>query len=233
MKRLGDKLEALFSARVDVSAARDAKQVPELASHATYDGRAIIGDSTEVWVLAASLGGPEAVKTFVDCLPRDLDIVLLYAQHIDAHFAQVLVQVLGRHAQLDYRQLQNGQPLVLNEVQMVPVDRHVHFQGAYCKLSEQPWSGPYGPNINALLQTAQQAFGKRCNVIVFSGMAGDAVAGTLSVQQAGGQVWVQTPASCVQPAMPESVLAALKPEQLASPEQLAQALVARVRESKT
>ena len=37
----------------------------------------------QVWLLAASMGGPAAVKAFLDALPGGLPIGFVYAQHID------------------------------------------------------------------------------------------------------------------------------------------------------
>lgn len=242
LKRFGEKLARLLAAPLQqvegakverpsvgsTSVGSTSAESKLLASYEAFnDASLALDESKEIWILAASLGGPEAVKAFVDSLPPDLDIALLYAQHIDAHFAQVLQRVLGRHAALDFTALSDGQVLQLNQVQMVPVTQRLEFQNGYCQLAEQAWSGPYGPNINELLHSALQAFGRRCHLIVFSGMAGDAVDGAVAMQHAGCEVWLQAPESCVQPAMPEAVLAALKPQLIARPEQLAEALVAR------
>lgn len=44
----------------------------------------------QVWLLAASLGGPEAVKAFMDALPGGLPVGFVYAQHIEASFESAL-----------------------------------------------------------------------------------------------------------------------------------------------
>jgi chemosensory pili system protein ChpB (putative protein-glutamate methylesterase) len=44
------------------------------------------GAADQVWLLAASLGGPAAVKAFLDALPGGLPIGFVYAQHIDSSF---------------------------------------------------------------------------------------------------------------------------------------------------
>ena len=49
-----------------------------------------------VWVLAASLGGPEAVSIFLDALPDGLPIAMVYAQHIEASFDELLTSSVGR-----------------------------------------------------------------------------------------------------------------------------------------
>jgi chemotaxis response regulator CheB len=49
-------------------------------------------------VLGASLGGSNAVKEFLDALPKGLPVGFVYAQYIDARFQKVLIQNLGRHS---------------------------------------------------------------------------------------------------------------------------------------
>jgi chemosensory pili system protein ChpB (putative protein-glutamate methylesterase) len=45
-----------------------------------------------VWVLAALLGGPEAVKSFIQALPKDLSLAMVYGQHIEENFDQWLIR---------------------------------------------------------------------------------------------------------------------------------------------
>ncbi len=53
----------------------------------------------QVWLLAASMGGPEAVKAFLDALPGGLPVGFVYAQHIEESFEATLPQAVGRHSQ--------------------------------------------------------------------------------------------------------------------------------------
>src|SRR5690606_34469473 len=57
--------------------------------------------ATSVWVLAASTGGPAAVKEFLAELPGDLGLAFVYVQHIDSHYTTTLVRMMnaaGRYA---------------------------------------------------------------------------------------------------------------------------------------
>src|SRR5690554_5919250 len=71
------------------------RQVPLPAGLTPYSSQAPV---ERVIILGASLGGPAAVKAFLDCLPQGLPAAFVYAQHIDANFAGVLAKVLGRHS---------------------------------------------------------------------------------------------------------------------------------------
>jgi chemosensory pili system protein ChpB (putative protein-glutamate methylesterase) len=56
----------------------------------------IVLPAEHIWVLGASLGGPNAVKEFLDALPKGLPVGFVYAQYIDARFQKALIQTLSR-----------------------------------------------------------------------------------------------------------------------------------------
>ena len=184
--------------------------------------------ASEVWILAASLGGPSAVKAFLDLIPETIRASFLYAQHIDAHFSQVLTQVLGRHAKVDLLALENGYPLYDGEVRMVPVDHEVKFEGGQVHFTANKWHGPYGPSIDHLLKNLLTAYASKCHLIVFSGMGNDGALMAPALHRAGCQIWTQEPASCASASMPQAVIDLHCSDLSGTPEELAQALIQRV-----
>lgn len=183
----------------------------------------------EVWVLAASLGGPAAVKEFLDELPADLDVAFLYAQHVDEHFSKVLTQVLGRHAELDLVAMEDQKELRAGEVQVVPVGHQVHFETGAVRFSENQWPGPYGPSIDQLLLNVHEGYGPNCHVVMFSGMGNDGALAAAKLHEAGCQVWAQTPETCANASMPQSVIDLSCVQLVGAPKELARALIARSR----
>ena len=181
----------------------------------------------EIWVLAASLGGPAAVKEFLDEMPININVGFLYAQHIDAHFSHVLTNVLGRHSNLDLKPMVQGSCLREGEVAVVPVDHEVVFNADGISIKNSPWDGPYGPSIDHLLANLLRHYGARCHVIVFSGMGNDGALLAPRMQRQGCSVWTQTPESCANGSMPQSIIDLECTELTATPKALAQALIAR------
>ena len=49
-----------------------------------------------IWVLGASLGGPEAVKQFLAELPGNLPVAFMLAQHLGASFMNLLAEQLDK-----------------------------------------------------------------------------------------------------------------------------------------
>lgn len=181
----------------------------------------------EIWILAASLGGPAAVKEFLDHLPANLDVGFLYAQHVDPHNSKVLTQVLSRHSALELQPLVSARPLAAGEVRMVPVDRSVTFGSLGAVIHDAPWQGPYGPSIDQLFANALDYFGNRCHAIVFSGMGNDGAMTAPRMKRAGCQIWTQTPESCANSSMPASIIDLECSHLSGTPKELAAALVAR------
>lgn len=184
--------------------------------------------ASEIWILAASLGGPSAVKSFLDLIPQTIKASFLYAQHIDAHFSHVLTQVLGRHSKLDLLALENGYPLYDGEVRVVPVDYELKFDLGHVHIQDNAWQGPYGPSIDGLLKNAVKEFNSKCNLIVFSGMGNDSAMMAPAMQKAGCQVWTQSPETCASSSMPQTIIDMGCSNFTATPEGLAEALIKRV-----
>ena len=182
----------------------------------------------QIWVLAASLGGPAAVKEFLDELPSDIAAGFLYAQHVDAHFSNVLTQVLGRHSALELKPLQSGHQIHEGEVLVVPVDNEVLFAEEGAKIKNNKWQGPYGPSIDHLLQNLFKHYGDQCHVILFSGMGNDGALTVPIMKRGGCTVWTQTPNTCANGSMPQSIIDLNCSDLIASPRQLAKALIERV-----
>lgn len=181
----------------------------------------------QVWVLAASLGGPQAVKEFLDTLPADVPAAFVYAQHTDSQFQSTLSRLLGRHSGYDMVLAEDELQLRAGLVVMLPVDRVYEFDVAgKARRVEGAWQGPYTPCIDAVVASVAQAFAPHAGVIVFSGMGDDGSAGARQMAAMGGEVWIQDPASCACDSMPEQAAKAAPGGYRGSPEQLARHLAA-------
>lgn len=205
-RRLLEKLEELV-ASVGAQAAVDAR-APEA-----------------VWVLAASTGGPEAVHRFLDALAPGLPIALVYAQHIDDRFDRTLVQSLARHGHYAPGLCRGEQRLRAGSLLVVPADRRVRFLPFHRVVeTRRAWEGPYRPAIDQVIAELARLYHRRSGVIVFSGLCDDGAIGCRVAQACGGEVWVQSPESCVSPDMPNAALATGGVGRRGTPEQLAREL---------
>lgn len=178
-----------------------------------------------VWVLAASLGGPAAVKSFLDALPANLPIAFIYAQHIDPGFEYKLPQILGRHNDWRFFNCEEGSQLHEGEVMIAPISRAIEFGPAgEARLTDRPWPGAYQPAIEVLLDEVVKSFSPGCGAIIFSGMGEDGVAACGRMHERGMQVWTQSAESAACATMPQAVQIAGFSTRQGSPEELAMAM---------
>ena len=186
----------------------------------------------DIWILGASLGGPAAVKAFLDNLPPGLPVGFVYAQHIDNNFTDVLTRVLGRHAHYQLKKAEPGYRIRNGEVVMMPVEREwtLASDGALTE-RDSPWPGPYGPSIDQVLLNVGDHYGARCNAIFFSGMGNDGAIAAPLLKAYGSRIWVQESTSCGNSSMPDSVAATGCSGFCGTPEQLARELVKTIEES--
>lgn len=194
---------------------------PQLVSSASVSA----GRPCSVWLLGASLGGPAAVKGFLDALPAQLPIAFVYAQHIDAGFEHQLPRILGRENSWRIRNCEEGSRLQAGEVLVAPITRALRFgvDGQVC-LQDGPWPGAYQPAIETLLDEVTAAFAPHCGAIIFSGMGEDGVAACGRMRRQGMQVWTQSADSAACATMPQAVQQAGHSSRQGSPEELALAM---------
>ncbi|MBL4798651.1 MAG: chemotaxis protein CheB [Oleispira sp.] len=179
-----------------------------------------------IWVLGASLGGPDAVKEFLDALPHGLPVGFIYAQHIDARFQQALIQTLGRHAGITMVPYQEGQRINTGEVMLAPVEKEFTFDYEGRTVSKSTaWPGPYGPSVDQVMLNVAQHFAKRARYILFSGMGNDGAEAAVKISQSPSIIWAQNSESCANSSMPDSVVATGHVSYIGTPRQLASQLV--------
>jgi chemosensory pili system protein ChpB (putative protein-glutamate methylesterase) len=180
----------------------------------------------QVWLLAASMGGPAAVKAFLDALPGGLPVGFVYAQHIDASFEAALPQAVGRHSQWHVNPARHGDAVRCGEVVVVPISHELGFSDdGQMQISTRGWPEPYSPSIDQMMLNLAQHFGALSGVIAFSGMGSDGSAAAAYVRRQGGLIWTQRSDSCACPSMPDSLREAGYSSLSGDPRELAEALV--------
>ncbi|WP_082869025.1 chemotaxis protein CheB [Oleiphilus sp. HI0125] len=180
----------------------------------------------DIWVLAASLGGPEAVKEFLDALPQDIPASFLYAQHLDEVGSKALADVIGRDAKLPVVAIDGMCELAPGVIYKVPVDSSIDFTNGVCFKTGSAWQGEYTPSIDELLRRVSFTYGNRANVIVFSGMGEDGADTAKDLARRGSLVWAQSEHSAVSDMMPKSVIEKRICQRIAAPKDLAMLMTA-------
>lgn len=179
-----------------------------------------------VWVLGASLGGPEALKRFLSEIPFDLPVAFVIAQHLGEKFVSLLAEQLDRYTEFKVLVPKAGHVVRHHEVLVTPTDQciAINLIGAV-ELKKIPENIKYTPSINHAVHDVAVRYKKNSGAIIFSGMCDDGVSGCDFLVKKGGQVWVQDAESCVISAMSESVAKKVPVNFSGTPEMLAKQLV--------
>lgn len=157
-----------------------------------------------IWVLGASLGGPQAVRQFLATIAEDLPVTFVLAQHIGANHVTLLAEQLNRVTKFAVVPGKTGYKLNHHEVILTPADKQLTFtDDGYIALRPAPPGAMYSPSIDNVMIEVAQHFGKRAGTIVFSGMGNDGAKGCEAIAEHGGIVWAQDIASCVISSMPD------------------------------
>jgi two-component system chemotaxis response regulator CheB/chemosensory pili system protein ChpB (putative protein-glutamate methylesterase) len=188
-----------------------------------------VGTATvqKVFVLGASIGGPEAVRDFLGALPAGFPVLFILAQHMGEEFLELMSAQLRKSITLTVRNPTHGEHAGHGEVLIVPTTHRLQVtRDGVITLAHLPEKPPYSPSIDMVLRDVAEQFGADGGAIIFSGMAHDAVEGSKELKAKGGTVWVQDPDTCVISSMVDGAREAGVVSYVGSPAQLAQKMIA-------
>lgn len=185
--------------------------------------------AVECWILAASTGGPAAVKTFIQALPENLPFAFVYIQHIDPKQGESLARSLSKSSTYHCELAEHGAVLSAGKITLLTSRERVEVMNnkTLCVHKDSIWNGQYIPSIDQLVANMAHIYKQSCGLIIFTGMGDDGAAGCRLLTQQGGTVWAQTPESSTSDSMPVAAIATNCVSFTGTPEQLAKALAAR------
>jgi two-component system chemotaxis response regulator CheB/chemosensory pili system protein ChpB (putative protein-glutamate methylesterase) len=180
-----------------------------------------------IFVLGASIGGPEAVRDFLSALPARFPVLFVLAQHMGEEFLELMAAQLAKAVKLTVRKPTHGERVAQGEVLIVPTTHRLQVDNeGVVTLAHLREKTQYSPSIDQVLRDAADQFGDKAGAIVFSGMAHDAIEGSQYLKSRGGIIWVQDPDTCVVSSMVDGARAAGIVDFTGSPQQLAAKMIA-------
>ena len=148
--------------------------------------------------IAASTGGPAALRRLLIDIPRGFPAPILIVQHIARDFTAGFVEWLAGSCALPIALAADGEPLAPGRVFVAPDDTHLGVTAdGRAQLSKAPPIGGFRPSANYLFESAARAVGPRLLAIVLTGMGSDGAEGLVAARRAGAYVIAQDEASSV------------------------------------
>ena len=192
---------------IEEAVAHQASNVGKVASESWLDTSNQVTVS-RVWVLGASIGGPEAVREFLADIPAKCPALFLLAQHMGAEFMDIMAQQLVRSTSLTVRTPSHGERVGHGDIVIVPTTHRLRVDrsGVITLEAQAAGSQPNSPSIDQVLQDVADRFGAKAGAIIFSGMAEDAAEGSRYLAGIGGTVYAQDPETCVISSMVDGVI---------------------------
>ncbi len=163
----------------------------------------------EVIAIGASTGGPTAIATVLEGMPRLVEPTLVIL-HIDAPFARSFAAWLGTQTHRPVALAVDGERLDVagppGRVLFAPPDRHLVIEGRRVRLVDSPARHHCRPSIDTLFESLAHAYGAAAVACLLTGMGRDGAAGLLALRRAGGATLAQDEATSVVFGMPREAL---------------------------
>jgi two-component system chemotaxis response regulator CheB len=193
-----------------VKAAAQAKLKPLLTLSSVRRQATTVPFDIKDWVavvIAASTGGPAAVRYVLSQLPQNLPAAILLVQHMPIGFTKFFADNLNQVSNLPVKEAQNAEEVQPGKVYLAPAGFHLLVErGNRLRLDSSPPLHNVRPAADKTFESAAHVFREKCIGVVMTGMGSDGAIGLLTVKELGGRTIVQSPETCVLPSMPESAL---------------------------
>ncbi|MBE0406999.1 chemotaxis protein CheB [Psychrobacter sp. AOP22-C1-22] len=176
--------------------------------------------------LGASMGGPSAVKEFLDNLPTTLPVCILLAHHFNQTMIGTLPRILNRQNNWRCQVITSSQRLRAGQCLIAPVDKQIVCDSTgRVILLDQAWDGEYKPAIGKILKNTSDVYGSELINIIFSGMGNDGSQYLDLIQDNNSQLWAQQPSLSTCPSQPQAIIDSGYCSFVGSPAELAKKLM--------
>jgi two-component system chemotaxis response regulator CheB len=175
-------------------------------------------------VVAASLGGLQALQAIVSALPADFPASMFIVMHIGTWPSQ-LPELLAAASRLPVVHGSHGEVITAGTVYIAPPDRHMVLVDGSIALSSAPKENFTRPAADPLFRSAAVNYGTRAVGVVLTGKLDDGAAGLKAIHACGGYTIIQDPSTCVAPDMAQAALKAVPADVVAPLEDIGPAIV--------
>ena len=170
-------------------------------------------NSTELLVIGASTGGPQALTRIVHALPKDFPVPVAIVLHMPPGYTEAFARRIDNESALEVMEASEGLLLRTGRVVVGRAGLHLYVarngDGALCcHLDVKPLDKPHRPSVDVLFSSAAQVVGGHVLAVVLTGMGDDGTLGARALKAKGGRVLTESEASCVVYGMPRSVFEA-------------------------
>lgn len=185
------------------------KLTADAVLHKIPPKRSVIQTTEKVIVVGASTGGTEALRIFLESLPKDSPGVVI-VQHMPEHFTTAFSRRLDGLCRIDVKEAEDNDTVLRGRALIGPGNRHILLKrsGAryYVQIKDGPLVRRHRPSVDVLFRSAARYAAANCIGVIMTGMGDDGAQGMLEMKEAGAYNIAQDEASCVVFGMPNEAI---------------------------
>jgi two-component system CheB/CheR fusion protein len=147
--------------------------------------------------IGASAGGLQPLELFFRTVDPDAGNAYVVIQHLSPDFKSLMHELLGRQTTMTVMRAKDGMAVHANCVYLIPPGFHLRLLGQHLQLerySQTSGAGLHFP-IDVFFRSLAKSAGVRSVGIILSGTGTDGSRGIRAIDEAGGLVYAQDPAT--------------------------------------
>lgn len=158
--------------------------------------------------IGASAGGPAALQVILSQLPSRFTGAVVIVQHINAEFAQGMVDWLSLKCPLPIRVAVNGDIPRPGTILIAGTNQHLIMKspGQLC-YTHEPVDTPYQPSIDVFFESVCRYWPERAVGVLLTGMGNDGAKGLKRMRDKGFHTYAQDKTSSAVYGMPKAAAA--------------------------
>ena len=183
----------------------------------------------KVVLIASSTGGPRAVMSLFQALPKGFPAPIVLVQHMPQGFTASFAKRLDQLSNIPTREAVAGDELKPGQALVAQGGIHMTIgNNGKIAMADGPSIHGVKPAADHLFNSGAQYFKSRCLGVVLTGMGKDGAAGAAEIRKNGGVVLGEAESSCVVYGMPKAAKEAGGIDAEFPLEEMAQAIVANL-----
>ena len=166
----------------------------------------LITSDLPIVAVAASTGGPVAIRALLQGLDPELNASIVICQHMPPRFTREFAARLNEVTPFAVCEAESGMVTNPGSVLIAPGGYHLELQGREVRLREgQPVNGAR-PSADLLFRSLAGTAGRRGIGVILTGMGEDGARGAVAIRKSGGIVLAQDEESSMVFGMPAAAV---------------------------
>ncbi len=168
-----------------------------------------IETTEKVVAVGASTGGTEALREYLEALPKDAPGHVI-VQHMPEHFTAAFAKRLDGLCEVTVKEAEDNDSVVRGRVLIAPGNKHTLLKRSgsryYVEVKDGPLVCRHRPSVDVLFRSAARYAGKNALGVIMTGMGDDGSRGMKELHDQGAYTVAQDEATCVVFGMPNEAI---------------------------